>query len=133
MALLPAYEYTPEGGPTRVINFIGPLAEDPNFSRRVSARDVFSGKGIRQRNTDFKEQRTELVHEWATRDEMLAVDKMMDLHVIEGGTFKFIPDQGVPGVFFEVELLDKEFDPDRQELTVDRWKWALAVRVAITK
>jgi len=128
----PAFEYDTGGGPITITFGVNINSDDKFKPRGRGVRDIFAGSGIRQRNTDFNEERLRLRIEFISETIIDEVITMMKDHVLAGNFFKYIPDQLVPATFDTVQLLDSAFNPDRMFDTVNLWAFSLNLRKSIT-
>lgn len=133
MAIIkPAYIYNAGAGDV-TITFTQPIQGEPIFEPKFKVRDAIGGSGIRQRQLEYYEEITTLHHAFETLAVRDAVILMLTAWVGAGGSFKFVPDQTVPGTFFTVELMDDSFASlDRQFTNLARYEFKLKVRKAIT-
>jgi len=129
---LPAFAYDPGGGEI-VINFTTPMQVDLfKFSTKANVRDAFTGSGKRQRLHNFNAKPKTLKMRFVIEANRDAVETMIDTWVMLGNSFKYIPDQLVPAVFFTVILMDKDWDGDtRENLGLNEFKFDLRVQQEI--
>lgn len=127
----PRYVYDAGAGNV-IIDFTAPIAQDPKPTIRANSKSAFGGTGIRQVNHKYNETIYTLVHEFITEAEIDLVTTMMDDWVLKGNSFDFYEDQTATGSFITLQLVDRQFRPERMNKKLDIWQYTIRCREEIT-
>lgn len=129
----PAFKY---GAASTTITFDTTLYDADDFHSKGVIASAKGGNGRRQTVSNYVDQVAVLDFQFVQQSLKDSVETMMNSWVLLGNSFRYIPNQLVPGTYHTVELQDLAggWDPKMQVKvgTPKYWKFKLTVRKAIS-